>query len=286
MTAATGAVKFLFRLSDRNCVEGVALPNTKKSWTFCISTQAGCGIKCGFCASGKLGLTRNLETHEIVEQVMWMKKTLGEVTNIVFMGVGEPFHNFDNVMAAIRLINDPQLAGIGARNITVSTSGVIEGIQKMSDVGEQIRLSVSLHFPWDDVRSRHMPVNRTNPLPQLMQALREYQDKTKRLITFEYVLFRDLNDHLQAADDLRKLLQGLDFKINLIPFNSVKGTPFHAPKEEKARKFLGHLLKKGVKATLRYKKGDDINAACGQLRFIQSLDEPGCPEKKPSLKRG
>jgi 23S rRNA (adenine2503-C2)-methyltransferase len=278
---ATGTVKFLFKFPDCNCVEGVALPNTKKSWTFCISTQAGCGLKCDFCASGKLGLARNLETHEIVEQVMWMKKTLGEVTNIVLMGVGEPFNNYDNVMAAVHLINDPKLAGIGARNITISTSGVIEGIRKMADVEEQIRLSVSLHFPWDDVRSKYMPVNRANPLPRLMEALKEYQDKTGRQITFEYILFRDLNDHLQAADDMRKLLQGLEYKINLIPYNPVKGTSFHPPKEEKAKKFIHHLLKKGVKATLRYKKGDDINAACGQLRLITSMNGPECLEAGP-----
>ncbi len=259
--------KFLFRLADGEYIEAVALPNTKKDFTLCLSTQVGCALKCAFCASGHFGLIRNLETHEIVEQALFIKKSGFNVTNIVFMGIGEPLMNYDNVLKAIKIIHDPAAMNIGIRNITISTAGIIEGIRKLSDLDLQIKLSVSLHFPYDDMRSKYMPVNNSNPLPKLVETLKEYQVKTNKIITFEYILIKGLNDNPQIADDLIKLLDGLNYKINIIPYNPVECFDFKTPSEEKSTAFFRYLLKKGIKATLRYLRGDDIKAACGQLRM-------------------
>ncbi len=258
--------KFLFTLMDGETVEAVALPNTKKEFTLCLSTQVGCPLKCAFCASGHFGFTRNLETHEIVEQALFIQKSGFGISNIVFMGIGEPMLNYDNVTRAIRIINDPDCMNIGSRNITISTAGVIEGINRFADFDLQVKLSVSLHFPYDEMRSKYMQINRTNPLSELIQALKEYQKKTKKLVTFEYIMLAGINDNLQVADDMRKLLIDLDYKINIIPYNPVECFEFKTPSQEKIEKFFKHLLKKGVKATLRFKRGDDIDAACGQLR--------------------
>jgi 23S rRNA (adenine2503-C2)-methyltransferase len=264
--SSPGTVKFLLGFPGGVRVECVGLPNTKDEYTFCLSTQAGCALKCAFCASGLDGCERNLLCHEIVEQAMWMEKNGFHATNIVFMGTGEPLLNWENVAAAIGVFNDPEGLNIGARNITVSTAGVIEGIRKFSELGLQVRLSVSLHFCDNGLRSRWMPVNRANPLPDLMAELRRYQAATDRLVTFEYILFDGLNDHLQAADDLRKLCAGLKYKVNLIPYNEVTGLDFRPPKPGKAEKFRDYLIKKGINITIRRKRGSDIDAACGQLR--------------------
>ena len=266
VSSSEDTVKFVLKLADGLAIECVSLPNTKDEYTFCISTQAGCRLACAFCASGLGGCDRDLEAHEIVEQAMWMEKSGFHATNIVFIGMGEPLLNWDNVAAAIGIINDAEGMNIGSRNITVSTAGIVEGIKKISELGLQVRLSVSLHFPWNDVRSRWMPVNRSNPLPELLASLKEYQEKTGRQITFEYILFDGLNDHYQAADDLRKLCDGLRYKVNLIPYNKVEGLEFKPPKPGKAEKFRDYLVKKGVNAIIRRKRGSDIDAACGQLR--------------------
>jgi 23S rRNA (adenine2503-C2)-methyltransferase len=267
--------KFLFELADGEHIEAVALPNTKKDFTLCLSSQVGCALRCGFCASGHFGLARNLESHEIVSQALHIRKSGFPVSNIVFMGIGEPMLNYENVISAIRAINAPEGMNIGARNITISTAGVPEGILKLADADLQVRLSVSLHFPYDEMRSKHMPVNRIYPLSELIRSLHEYQDKTNKIITLEYILIHGINDNLQVADDLRKLLSGLDYKINLIPYNPVPCFNFKTPSQEKCEKFFKHLLKKGIKATLRYRRGEDIEAACGQLR-MKSIDSASC----------
>lgn len=260
-------VKFLYKLPDGPKIESVLLPNSKKKYTLCVSTQAGCALGCAFCASGLLGCERNLTVSEIIEQVMDAQKEGKEITNIVFMGTGEPLLNISNLDKAIRILNHEELYRLGTRKITVSTAGVIKGIKEFTQMQGQVRLSVSLHFPYNEMRDKYMPVNHTNPLPELLACLKEYQDQTGRLITFEYILFRNLNDNLQVAHDMRKLLKDIDYKINLIPYNEVSGLPFRTPDPLKVRKFYNHLKKKGVKCTLRVRRGDDINGACGQLRL-------------------
>lgn len=267
--------KFLFELEDGEHIEAVALPNTKKDFTLCLSSQVGCALRCAFCASGHFGLVRNLENHEILSQALHIRKSGFPVSNIVFMGIGEPMMNYENVISAIHSINVPEGMNIGARNITVSTSGIPEGILKLAESDLQVRLSVSLHFPYDEMRSKYMPVNRTHSLPKLVQALHEYQAKTNKIITFEYILIHGINDNLQVADDMRKLFSGLDYKINLIPYNPVPCFDFKTPSQEKCEKFFKHLLKKGIKATLRFRRGDDIEAACGQLR-MKTIDPTFC----------
>lgn len=259
--------KFLFSLEDGNFIEAVAIPNSKKQFTLCISSQVGCSLHCAFCASGYFGFTRNLTPHEIVEQILYIKKQNFDVTNIVFMGIGEPLLNYDNVLKAIEILNDKDLVNLGSRRITISTSGIIDKILDLAQVPFQIKLSVSLHFPDEELRNKYMPVNKSYPLKDLMQTLEEYQKITNKIITFEYILFENLNDNLQIADNMRKLLSHLNYKINLIPYNEIKGYPFKQPSKEKIKKFYYHLKKKGVNVTLRQEHGQDINAACGQLRL-------------------
>ena len=259
--------KFLFSLEDGNVIEAVAIPNSKKQFTLCISSQVGCSLHCAFCASGHFGFTRNLAPHEIVEQILYIKKQNFDVTNIVFMGIGEPLLNYDNVLQAIEILNDKNLVNLGSRRITISTSGIIDKILDLAHTPFQIKLSVSLHFPDEKLRNKYMPVNKSYPLKDLIQTLEEYQKITNKIITFEYILFKNINDNLQIADDMRKLLAPLNYKINLIPYNEIEGYPFKQTSKDKIKKFYYHLKKKGVNVTLRQEHGQDINAACGQLRL-------------------
>lgn len=263
----SAACKFLFRLQDGQYVESVALPNSQGRFTLCISTQVGCSLKCGFCASGLSGFVRDLFAHEIVEQAVFIKKKGFPVTNIVFMGMGEPLLNYDHVMKSVLIINDPRLVNIGMRHITISTAGVIEGIGKLAGTGFQARLSVSLHFPDEKMRERFMPVSVSNPLSGLMKALRDYQAGTGRQIMFEYILFKGLNESVRAAGDLIRLLKGLDCKVNLIPYNPVEAFDLEPPDSAAVKAFQEILLKHGIRVTLRRRRGEDIRAACGQLRL-------------------
>jgi len=259
--------KFLFSLEDGNFIEAVAIPNSKKQFTLCISSQVGCSLRCAFCASGHFGFTRNLSPHEIVEQILYIKKQNFDVSNVVFMGIGEPLLNYDNVLKAIEILNDKDLVNLGSRRITISTSGIIDKILDLAHKRFQIKLSVSLHFPYEELRNKYMPVNKTHPLKNLIQSLEEYQKITNKIITFEYILFENINDNLQIADDMLKLLAHLNYKINLIPYNEIKGYPFKQPSKDKIKKFYYYLKKKGINVTLRQEHGQDINAACGQLRL-------------------
>lgn len=259
--------KFLFRLEDRQHIETVALPNSRGQFTLCVSTQVGCSLKCSFCASGLKGLVRNLAVHEIVEQVMYIIKAGFSVSNIVFMGIGEPLLNYDNVIKAIRIINADHPVNIGARKITLSTAGIIEGIRRFSELELQVRLSVSLHFPDSGMRSKYMPVNASHPLPELISALKEYQEKRGRQITFEYILFKGINDDTDTAAKMIELLRGLDYKVNLIPYNPVEHCGLSAPDEISIDLFYRYLLSRKIFVTLRKRRGDDIKAACGQLRL-------------------
>ena len=267
--------KFLFRLSDGNLIESVLIPASPALYgspsdrrTICVSTQVGCAYGCKFCASGLDGWKRNLRADEIVNQIMAVEEESGErIDNIVFMGMGEPLANYDNLMRAIQIINAPWGIGIGARRITISTSGLVPQIRQLAEQPLQIRLAVSLHGASDEVRSRIMPVNRRYNLSALLDACRYFSSRKKQRITFEYILIADVNDSEEQARELVKHARALEAKVNLIPYNKVEGLDWTQPSINRQRKFLAMLRAAGVRATLRREKGDDIAAACGQLRL-------------------
>ena len=267
--------KFLFRLSDGNFIEAVLIPASPALYgspsdrrTICVSTQVGCAYGCKFCASGLDGWKRNLCPNEIVNQIMAVERESGErMDNIVFMGMGEPLANYENVMRAIQIINAPWGISIGARHITISTSGLVPQIRKLAEQPLQIRLAVSLHGASDEVRSRIMPVNRKYNLSALLQACRYFTSRKKQRITFEYILIAEVNDSDEQARKLAKHAHALGAKINLIPYNNVEGLNWNRPSPDRQKRFFGLLRTAGVRATLRREKGDDIAAACGQLRL-------------------
>src|SRR5438067_10877609 len=267
--------KFLFRLSDGNLIESVLIPASPALYgsrsdrrTICVSTQVGCAYGCRFCASGLDGWKRNLSADEIVNQIMMVEEASGErIDNIVFMGMGEPLANYDNLLRAIQIINAPWGIGIGARHITISTSGLVPQIRRLADQSLQIRLAVSLHGASDDVRSRIMPVNRKYNLSALLDACRYFTSRKKQPITFEYILIARVNDSDEQARQLAKHARALQAKVNLIPYNKVEGLDWMQPSSDRQKKFLAVLRAADVRATLRREKGDDIAAACGQLRL-------------------
>lgn len=262
--SADGTVKILFALRDGETIESVLIPAGSRR-TICLSSQAGCKFGCRFCASGLGGWKRNLTAGEIIGQVMALK-ALGPVTHVVFMGVGEPLDNYDQVLTAVRLINDPRALNIGARRITISTCGVVPGIRQLAREDLQFELAVSLHGYDDASRGQLMPVNRTYPFDELIKTCRHYADVTNRQITFEYLLIKDLTCTDQAAAALRKAFQGLLCKMNLIPYNEVAEFPFRAPSAAEIASFRRALEHAGIHATLRASRGRDIDGACGQLR--------------------
>ncbi|MCX5714432.1 MAG: 23S rRNA (adenine(2503)-C(2))-methyltransferase RlmN [Candidatus Omnitrophica bacterium] len=261
--------KFLFQAEDGNFIEGVIIP-ARGRVTACISTQAGCKFSCRFCASGMLGFKRDLTTAEMLDELVYLKNNSPDkkLTHIVFMGTGEPLDNYDAVMGTIKVINSPHAFVIGARKITISTCGIAPGIARLSREGLQIELSVSLHAADDRTRSVLMPVNKKYPLAQLLNACREYIAKTNRQITFEYVLIKGVNSDLQSARKLSTILKGLRLaKVNLIPSNPVKELGIIPPAKAEVISFRDFLLKQGIIVTLRAPRGQDIEAACGQLRL-------------------
>ena len=263
-----GTEKFLFALKDNNFIEAVIIP--AKNWiTGCISTQVGCKFACRFCASGKFGFKRNLTSSEMIEEVLYLKNNSQgrKLTHLVFMGIGEPLDNYDNVIKAIGIINSPHTFNIGARRITISTSGIIPAVEKLSWEGLQIELSVSLHAADDKTRFRLMPINKVYPLKDLITACREYIRKTNRQITFEYILIKGINSGLQNALKLSKILKSLNCNVNLIPCNIIKELKVEPPEKLEILLFRDYLLKSGINVTLRRPRGEDIEAACGQLRL-------------------
>jgi 23S rRNA (adenine2503-C2)-methyltransferase len=290
--------KFLLRLHDGRYVETVLIPaNPALSGgradrrTLCVSSQVGCAYDCKFCASGLAGFTRNLSAAEIVEQVVQVEQHSGErVDNLVFMGMGEPLANFSNVTRAIEILNAPWGLSIGARHMTVSTSGLAPQIRKLADFPLQIRLAISLHGATDPVRDRIMPVNRKYPLAELFAALELWHQKRKQHLTFEYILIEDVNDDLEQARVLAGRARALEAKVNLIPYNTVEGLPWRRPAVERQEAFRDILLRAGVKATLRLEKGHDIAAACGQLRLKQEtaegIIESPVPERRITIGAG
>ena len=264
-------VKQLWRLRDGRAIESV-LMRYRDRVTVCVSTQAGCAMGCGFCATGQAGFDRHLTTGEIVEQVIRASRRLaaddgGRVSNVVFMGMGEPLANLENVLRAIRIINAEWGLGIGARHITISTSGLAPQIRKLAEEPLQIRLAVSLHGATDEVRNRIMPINRRYNIETLLSACDYYKAHKKQRLTFEYILIADVNDSDEQARLLSRHAHRLSAKVNLIPYNRVSGLPWTRPSEKRQEKFLSILRDQGIPATLRREKGHDIDAACGQLRL-------------------
>jgi 23S rRNA (adenine2503-C2)-methyltransferase len=294
--------KFLWKLADGSFIESVLIPANPALYgeasdrhTLCISTQVGCAYGCKFCASGLEGWKRNLGIHEIVEQILSVERwgeaenledstpDIGEkpedhpsqtpknkirfVDNIVVMGMGEPLANYDHLLKALKTLNAPWGGGIGARKITISTSGLAPQIRKLAGEPLQFRLAISLHGATDEVRNRIMPINRKYPLKELVSACEDYQREKGRMITLEYILIAGINDSLEQTRPLALLARKLHAKVNLIPYNKVEDLPWERPSEAVCEKFLAALENQGVIATLRREKGHDIDAACGQLRL-------------------
>ncbi len=262
-----GTVKYLFGLEDGNTIETVLLREKERD-TICLSTQVGCKFACDFCASRAAGFARNLSQAEILDEALFIRKAVSgvNITNLVFMGIGEPLDNYDNVMGSIRIVNDKDAFNIGARKITISTCGVVPGIAKLAKEGIQIELSVSLHSANDITRSKLLPVNRRYPLKSLMAVCKKYISDTNRIITFEYVLIKGVNSSPKDALELVRLLKGVKCMVNAISYNKVRGKPYERASEKEAGEFMKILAGAGVHATHRKPKGDDIDAGCGQLR--------------------
>ena len=262
-----GTRKLLIGFADGNSVETVLIPATGR-FTQCISTQVGCAMGCAFCASGSRGIVRSLTADEIVAEYM-VGRTFGEITNIVVMGMGEPFANYDETMRALKLINAGKGPNLGARHITLSTCGVVPGFERLASEGIQFELSVSLHAPNDELRNRLMPVNRKWPLDVLLPTCAAYTEKTKRIITFEYTVIRGVNDCRACAEELARQVKRVPMaKVNLIPLSPVDHRPdFKTPDEQTLLMFLDVLMKNRIQTMLRRSRGKDANAACGQLRL-------------------
>ena len=265
--SSDGSIKYRILLDDGNSIESVFLPH-KNHNTICVSSQVGCAMGCDFCMTAKMGLIRNLEPSEIINQIFTVLKEIPEekkIRNIVFMGMGEPFHNYKNLMKALEILTDEYGFNFSQRHITVSTSGIIPKIRSFGLEKIKANLAVSLNGVNDEVRSRLMPVNKAYNLEKLIKACSEFPLESRKRITFEYILISNLTDSLQDANSLIRLLHGLKFKINLIPYNNTQGSKYNAPSPEKARMFQKYLLDHKIIAPLRISKGQDIQGACGQL---------------------
>jgi len=266
-----GTCKWLMGLADGNAVETVFIPEPKRG-TLCVSSQVGCALNCSFCATGAQGFARNLSTAEIIGQVWLAARALGHerngqrrITNVVMMGMGEPLLNFDNVTAAMSLMRDDLGFGLAAKRVTLSTAGLVPGIYRLRDALD-VALAVSLHAPVDDLRSGLVPLNRKYPIAELMRACRDYvSEKHKRTVTFEYTLIDGVNDRPEHARKLVKLLRSLPSKLNLIPFNPFPGTQYRCSGSDAIARFQEIVMDGGLIATVRKTRGEDIDAACGQL---------------------
>ncbi|MBP3722031.1 MAG: 23S rRNA (adenine(2503)-C(2))-methyltransferase RlmN [Selenomonadaceae bacterium] len=261
--------KFLLELEDKIAVETVLMRKNYGN-SVCVSTQAGCAMGCAFCASTLNGVTRNLTAKEMLGEVYFinneLKKENKNVTNIVLMGSGEPLMNYDEVIRFLRLCHDENILGLSYRNITLSTSGIVPNIYRLAEENLPVTLSISLHAPNDKIRDRLMPINKKYPIKELIKAGKFYGDKTKRRVTYEYILIDNLNDGKKEAKELASLLKNQLSHINIIPINSVEEREFFRPSKEKVQKFLEYLTEENISATVRKEMGADVNAACGQLR--------------------
>ena len=264
--SSDGTKKYLFDLLDGNAIETV-LMEYHHGYSICVSSQVGCKMGCKFCASTGIPFIRNLTSGEIIEQIMAVERDTGvRISNIVFMGIGEPLDNYDNVVKAIRNINNPKGLNIGARHISISTSGLVPKIYKLAEENIQCTLSISLHATTDEQRSKMMPVNNSYNIEELLKACKDYIEKTHRRISFEYALAKENNDNLEDAKRLVKLLKGILCHVNLIPINKIENGEFTKSSNENIMKFRDYLNEHGIVATIRRELGSDIDAACGQLR--------------------
>ena len=271
--SSDGTQKFLFRLHDGNLIESV-LMNNEYGYSICVTTQVGCNMGCVFCASGMKKKLRNLETAEIVMQLLTVEKVAKiKITHVVIMGIGEPFDNYDNVTRFMKIVNYPLGLEIGARHITVSTSGLIPKIKEFADFDLQVNLAISLHAPNNDIRNNIMAVNKSYPIEDLIDAIKYYIDKTNRRVTIEYILLKDINDSRANANELADLLHGLNVYVNLIPYNEVIEKPYKRSTKESMQAFFDQLKKRRINVQLRREQGGDIDAACGQLRSKQMKKE-------------
>ena len=260
--------KILFELQDGKRIETVLMGYRNRN-TLCISSQAGCAMNCSFCATGQMGFSRNLTPGEIVEQVIYFARVLqkrGEsVTNVVFMGMGEPFHNYDAVMQSIQILNHEKGFNFGARRFTISTVGLIPGIERFAQENSQVNLAISLHATTNELRSSMMPINKKYPIEDLMKACRDYFETTKRRVTFEWALIQGVNDTVQEAQSLANLLGGITCHVNVIPLNPTQGFAGQKSEKDRVLEFRNTLQQNGIPCTVRMRRGIDIQAGCGQL---------------------
>lgn len=264
--ASDGTIKYLFDVLDGNAIETV-LMKYHHGYSLCVSSQIGCKMGCKFCASTGIAFARSLTSGEIVEQLLAVQRDKKiKISNVVFMGIGEPMDNYENVVNAIRIINNPKGINIGARHISVSTSGIVPKIYKLAEENIQCTLSISLHATTDEKRSSMMPINNKYNLEELLQACKDYIAKTNRRVSFEYALAKDNNDNLDDAKRLVKMLKGMNCHVNLIPINKIESGVFDKSSSENILRFRDYLNDHGIVATVRRELGSDIDAACGQLR--------------------
>lgn len=260
-----GTVKLQIRLKDGLAVETVLLSDKAERKTACVSCQAGCPMKCAFCQTGQLGFARNLSAGEIVEQFLFLEKECGKLDNIVFMGMGEPLLNLEEIRKAVAVLTDKRGRNLSSRRITLSTSGIIKGIYDLADKGPEIRLAVSLTTADEKLRTRLMPVNETNPLPELREAVKYYAEKTGKRVTLEAALMGGLNTDRKSAEQLISFAKGIDVNVNLIPWNPVSSLDFKEPGRNEVRDFMKLVSNAGINVTLRTRRGQKIGGACGQL---------------------
>ena len=262
--------KYLFELSDGNYIESVLMYHDY-GISICVSSQVGCNMGCAFCESGRLKKVRNLETYEVVQQILLIEEDIKErISHVVVMGIGEPFDNYDNIMNFIRIINDPKGIDIGARHITVSTCGIVPKIKEFTKDFNQVNLAISLHAPNDTIRNKIMPISKAYKLSELMSSIKEYIKETNRRVTFEYIMLENINDTNECAKELSNLLKGLNCYVNLIPYNETENIGFKRTKKMQILAFYDILKKNGINVTIRKEFGSKVDAACGQLRANQN----------------
>ena len=262
----TDVCKYLFKLEDNNKIEAV-LMNHDYGKSLCVSTQVGCNMSCAFCESGRLKKVRNLNAYEMVLQILEVEQDLNiRISHIVLMGIGEPFDNYDNVIKFIDIINEPKEIDLGARHITVSTSGLVPKINEFADNPKQVNLAISLHAPNNTIRNEIMPVNKAYPIEKLIEAVKNYIKKTNRRVTFEYIMLKDINDKTENALELSHLLKGINCYVNLIPYNETSHIKYKKSTKEQIMKFYDTLKKNNINVTIRKEFGSKVSAACGQLR--------------------
>ncbi len=259
-------IKYLFELKDGNRVEAVLMKHDYGN-SLCVSSEVGCNMGCAFCESGRLKKVRNLETYEMVLQILLVEEDTGiRVSHVVLMGIGEPFDNYDNVVSFVNIINSGKGIDIGARHITISTCGIVPKIKQFMKEEWQVNLAISLHAPNDEIRNRIMPINKAYPLEVLIETLKEYIKKTNRRVTFEYVMLKDVNDSIECANELSHLLKGMNCYVNLIPYNETSHIEFKKSPKENISAFYDTLKKNKINVTIRREFGAKLMAACGQLR--------------------